>query len=97
MSPDSIAEVASPQAASVASIKLTDIFVQGTRLLGRKDGSLRIGIIGSVTTDLLARAIALGASHEGAAPLIYQATFGTWRQEALDPDSALNRFLAHIA
>ena len=77
-------------------IKLTDIFVQGTRLLARKEGSLRIGLIGSVTTDLLARAVALGASHEGAEPVIYQATFGTWRQEALDPGAALHRFRADI-
>ncbi len=96
MSPEGIAEAPRPSVDPVAATKLSDIFVQGTRLLARKDGSLRIAVIGSVTTDMLARAIALGASQEGAEAVIHQANFGTWRQEALDPGSALHRFRADI-
>ncbi len=72
--------------------KPVDIFVHGTRLLAAGEGTLRIGIAGSVTTDLIARAAAVGAAQEGLAPVIAQSPFGAWRQEALDAGSALHRF-----
>jgi FkbH-like protein len=69
-----------------------DIFIHGTRLLGAKEGQLRIAVAGSATTDLIARAVAVSAAQEGIAPVVVQAPFGAWRQEALDANSALHRF-----
>ncbi len=69
-----------------------NIFVHGTRLLGAKEGQLRIAVAGAVTTDLIARAVGVGAAQENIAPVIYQGPFGAWRQEALDGNSALHRF-----
>jgi FkbH-like protein len=73
-------------------LKPADVFVHGTRLLAAARGDLRLAIAGSCTTDFIARAAAVGIAQEGFEPLIYQAGFGAWRQEALDPDSALHRF-----
>jgi FkbH-like protein len=69
-----------------------DVFVHGTRLLAAAAGDLRIAVAGNGTTDLIARAAAVAAALEGAAPVLAQAPFGAWRQEALDAGSALHRF-----
>ncbi len=53
---------------------------------------MRIAVAGSPTTDLIARAVAVAAVQEGFAPVLAQAPFGAWRQEALDANSALYRF-----
>ncbi len=52
----------------------------------------RIAILGSLTTDFIARAAACALALEGVWPVIYQAPFGSLIQEALDPGSALHRF-----
>jgi FkbH-like protein len=80
----------------VPALKPLDIIIQGTRLLGAAQGDLRIAVAGSVTTDFLARAIAVGAAAENFAPVLAQAPFGAWRQEALDKASALHRFAPDI-
>jgi FkbH-like protein len=82
--------------AAAPNLKPVDIFVHGTRLLAATAGTLRLAIAGSCTTDLIARAAAVGAAQEGFEPLISQAGFGAWRQEALDPDSGLHRFAPDI-
>ena len=73
---------------------LTEIFSHGTRLLsGVPDGPhLRLMVAGSATTDLIARAIAVGCAAEAVPAAIRQAPFAAWRQEALDPASSLHRF-----
>ena len=69
------------------------IFAHGTRLLQTPldAAELRIVVAGSATTDLVARAIAVGCALEGLSAAVEQAPFGAWRQEALNPDSALHR------
>ena len=69
------------------------IFAHGTRLLRMTPDAadLRVVVAGSATTDLAARAIAVGCALEGLSASVEQAPFGAWRQEALNPDSALHR------
>ncbi len=76
--------------------KPVDIFVHGTRLLAAKHGTYKIALAGAVTTDLIARACAVGAALEGLAPVTYQAPFGAWQQEALDAGSGLHKFAPHL-
>jgi FkbH-like protein len=52
----------------------------------------RVAVVGSSTVDLLARAIACGILQEGFCPILYQAPFGAYIQEILDPSSGLHRF-----
>jgi FkbH-like protein len=52
----------------------------------------RVAIVGSSTTDFLARAIACALLVEGHCPVVYQAPFGAYVQEILDPGSGLYRF-----
>jgi FkbH-like protein len=52
----------------------------------------RIAVLGSLTTDFIARAIAVAAAQEGMLPVLYQAPFGAYVQEVLDPTSGLHRF-----
>jgi len=52
----------------------------------------RVAILGSVTIDYLARAVACGVLMEGTAPTLYQAPFGAYVQEILDPTSPLYGF-----
>ncbi len=95
MSPDGGFALAATARAALGSTPKpapVDIFVHGTRLLGAKEGQLRVAVAGAVTTDLIARAVAVAVVQEGSAPVIMQAPFGAWRQEALDPKSSLHRF-----
>ena len=57
----------------------------------------RVAILGSVTTDYLSRAIACGMLAEGTAAAMYQAPFGAYVQEILDPTSSLHDFGAELA
>jgi FkbH-like protein len=82
---------------------LTDIFVQGAKLLlaGRDggegaDGALRIAIVGTMTTEFVARALAIACVQENVFPLIEQAPYGAFHQEILDPNSNLYRFKPQI-
>ena len=79
-------------------LTLTEIFAHGTRLLsGSPDKpGLRIVVAGSATTDLIARAIAVGCAAEAVTATISQSPFAAWRQEALDPTSSLHRFAPEI-
>ena len=52
----------------------------------------RIAVLGAVTIDYLRRAVACGVLLEGVFPILYQAPYGSWVQEVLDPGSALNTF-----
>lgn len=95
MSPDggfAIAATARTALGNAPRPKPVEIFVHGTRLLAAKEGELRIAVAGAATTDLIARAVAVGAAQEGIAPVVYQSPFGAWRQEALDGGSALHKF-----
>jgi len=82
--------------AGLAAPTATDIVIHGTRLLKAVNGDCRIAIAGSATTDMIARAVAVAAVQEGFAPLVHQAPFGAWRQEALAPNSALHGFAPDI-
>jgi FkbH-like protein len=57
----------------------------------------RIAVLGSVTTDYLARAIACGTLLEGCAPVVHQVPFGIYAQEILDSGSALHAFRPEVA
>src|ERR1700755_1423382 len=52
----------------------------------------RIAVVGGVTIDYLRRAIACAVAAEGVFPVTYQATFGSYVQDILDPASALHAF-----
>ncbi|MDB5404597.1 MAG: hypothetical protein JWQ55_6615 [Rhodopila sp.] len=52
----------------------------------------RIAVLGSVTIDYLSRAVACSVLQEGVFPVLYQAPFGSYVQEVLDPGSALFGF-----
>jgi len=54
--------------------------------------TLRVAVVGSLTTDFLVKAIACGAAQEGALAQIYQAPFGALPQEIIDRGSAMHRF-----
>ena len=52
----------------------------------------RIAVLGATTIDYLQRAVACGVLREGVFPVMYQAPFGSYVQEVLDPGSALHAF-----
>ncbi|WP_158922449.1 HAD family hydrolase [Acidisphaera sp. S103] len=51
-----------------------------------------IAVVGALTIDYLARAIACSVVQEGVFPFVYQAPFGSYVQEVLDPGSGLHGF-----
>ena len=57
----------------------------------------RVAVLGSVTIDYLSRAVACGILAEGTAPVVYQAPFGAYIQEILDPASPLHGFGPDLA
>ena len=56
----------------------------------------RIAVAGALTTDFIARTIACAAVLEGVQPVVYEAPFGSYVQEILDPSSGLHRFDADV-
>ena len=52
----------------------------------------RIAVLGAVTIDYLRRAVACAVLQEGVFPVLYQAPFGSYVQEVLDPASPLHSF-----
>lgn len=52
----------------------------------------RIAVVGATTIDYLQRAIACAVAQEGLLPVIYQAPYGAFVQEVLDPASDLHAF-----
>jgi FkbH-like protein len=52
----------------------------------------RIAVLGAVTIDYLRRAIACAVVQEGVFPILYQAPYGSYAQELLDPGSPLHSF-----
>ena len=76
------------------------IFQTGDRILAATGdpaaiGNLptqRVAVLGSVTIDYLARAVACGVLAEGVGSVVYQAPFGSYVQEILDPTSPLHSF-----
>lgn len=71
---------------------LSVIMTEGTKLLNSHSGGIKISIIGSVTTDFIARAIGLSVAQEGEKAHICQSPFGVWRQEILNPASSFYKF-----
>ncbi|HXR36959.1 MAG TPA: hypothetical protein VN754_13465, partial [Candidatus Binataceae bacterium] len=59
--------------------------------------SQRVAVLGSVTIDYLSRAVACAILTEGTAPVVYQAPFGAYIQEILDPASPLHGFGPELA
>ncbi|MBN9561923.1 MAG: FkbH domain-containing protein [Alphaproteobacteria bacterium] len=84
---------------------LAAIFQAGERLAGLADvagvqadlPAQRIAVLGAATIDYLSRAIACAVVQEGVFPVIYQAPFGAYVQEALNPASALHGFAPELA
>jgi FkbH-like protein len=52
----------------------------------------RVAVIGSLTTDFIAKAVACGVFREGVLPQVYNALYGAYVQEVLDPSSGLHAF-----
>jgi len=76
---------------------LPGIFQAGERILEAvadppRMAAQRVAVMGAVTIDYLARAVACSIVQEGVFPVVYQAPFGSYVQEVLDPGSALHRF-----
>ena len=64
----------------------------GTDLVPAGTPTQRIAVLGAVTIDYLRRAVACGVLREGVFPIVYQAPFGSYVQEVLDPGSPLHAF-----
>ena len=80
-----------------------DIFEAGERIAAIAAGQTpastprqRIAVLGSLTTDFLSRAVAVAAVLEGVLPEIYQAPYGSYVQEVLDPSSGLHKFYPEL-
>ena len=75
---------------------LPQLFQLGDRLAAATPppdaATQRIAVVGGVTIDYLRRAIACAVAAEGVFPVTYQATFGSYVQDILDPASALHAF-----
>lgn len=77
---------------------LPTIFQAGDRIAAAANAvpagtpTQRIGVLGSVTVDYLVRAVACSVLAEGVFPVVYQARYGSFVQEVLDPGSALFSF-----
>lgn len=82
---------------------LPAIFQTGERILSATAGQSatlprqRVAVLGNVTIDYLSRAVACAILAEGVAPTLYQAPFGTYVQEILDPGSPLHGFGPELA
>ena len=57
----------------------------------------RVAVLGSVTLDYLARTVACAILAEGTAAAVYQAPFGAYVQQVLDPASPLHGFAPDLA
>lgn len=76
---------------------LADILSLGTRIVagawpfseGEAWRKLKVHIMGTATTDMLARAIALGCAQENVHPQISQSLYGAFVQDVLNPSSDL--------
>jgi FkbH-like protein len=82
-----------------AAPSLPAIFQAGERIAETDPTSVpagvkgqRIAVLGALTADYLVRAVACGVLREGVFPIVYQAPFGAYVQEVLDPASSLHRF-----
>jgi FkbH-like protein len=84
------------RALAAGEIALPELFALGGRILKATPPEgvpvQRVAVLGALTTDLLARAVAVGVAQEGVFPVLYQAPFGAYVQEVLDPASGLQRF-----
>ena len=56
----------------------------------------RIAVLGAITIDYLRRAIACAVAQEGVFPILYQAPYGSYVQEVLDPNSPLHGFAPEL-
>jgi FkbH-like protein len=85
------------------AISLPAIFQAGERIGEIDPGSVppgtsvqRIAVAGALTVDYLAKAVACGVLQERVLPIVYQAPYGAYVQEVLDPHSALHRFAPEL-
>lgn len=91
---------------ATARLDLPQIYSAGQRLNELASAALdgdapnltvrRVAIVGSLTSDFLAKAISCAAAQEGELGFIYQAPFGAYRQDILDPCSGLHRFRPEV-
>ncbi len=56
----------------------------------------RVAVLGAVTIDYLRRAVACAVLQEGIFPVLYQAPYGSYVQEVLDPGSAFHAFAPEL-
>lgn len=56
----------------------------------------RIAVLGAVTIDYLTRAVACAVVQEGVFPITYQAPYGSYVQEVLNPSSPLHAFAPEL-
>ena len=84
-----------------AGLSPAKIFDLGEKIRAREGTSdagevQRLAIVGGLTTDLIAHAVACGVALEGVAPRISQVPFGAWVQEIVDPGSGLHAFRPQV-
>jgi FkbH-like protein len=56
----------------------------------------RVAVLGAITIDYLRRAVACAFLQEGVFPILYQAPYGSYVQEVLDPGSPLHSFAPEL-
>lgn len=84
-------------------LSLMDIFQYGGKLSNAKVGQgaktpvQRVALLGPVATDYIRHAVACALAQEGVLARVYQAPFGSYVQEILDPNSGLYRFQPEVA
>ncbi|WP_174300820.1 HAD family hydrolase [Caulobacter sp. S45] len=84
--------------AGLTSAKIFDIgeeIAAGVEISGGESAQ-KLAILGSLTTDFIARAVACGVAQEDVRPWIYQGPFGGMVQEIVDPASGLYDFRPDI-
>ena len=84
-----------------AGLSPAKIFDIGEKIRTREgppggDDVQKLAIVGGLTTDFIAHAVACGMALEGVAPRIYQVPFGAWVQEIVDPASGLHAFQPQV-
>jgi FkbH-like protein len=88
---------------AAARLDLPEIFSLGDRIAelaaNASDGAelvQRVAILGALNTDYIRRAIAVAVVQEGALPVIYQAPYGSYVQEVLDPSAGMHAFRPNV-
>lgn len=89
MSEDNFYTKTIPSLIDILSIGTNIVNGNSTNLDKNQFSELKVHIMGSTTTDMLARAIAVGCLQEKVLPHITQSLYGSYIQDVLNPSSEL--------